>query len=153
MPNMEEDTQIETKPQEVTRDKNGRWITPPKSPAPITHENARAMQKKRWDLAREAAAAAVVARAQEVKPKVTDPAGVWGLLNVHLYDKIMSSDRPRADETVILGKNIGALPAEWEKEESQGESGLESDLRGLVRLLSGALQSKLHDTIDGELKE
>lgn len=143
---MEDQTTIQ--PQEVTRDKNGRWITPPKG-KPITRETARAMQEKRWAAARRAAAAALVERAQASKPQITSPVGVWALLNVNLYDKIMSSHLPRAEETMILGRNIGMLPAEWEKDQPAGESALESDLRGLIRAIAdriGVIPEQLRAT-------
>jgi hypothetical protein len=38
----------------VVRDSHGRWIIAPKSPAPITHANARTLATTRWEMAREA---------------------------------------------------------------------------------------------------
>ena len=153
MPNMEQETQIETKPQEVTRDNNGRWITPPPSPAPISHANARLYAKKRWDKSRAAAAAAVIEEGRKINAGISSMPGVWGLVNAHLFNTIIKSDKPRPQAVELLGKNIGAIASEADHELQEGESGLESDLRGLVRLLSGALKNNLHDTIDGELKE
>jgi hypothetical protein len=147
---MEEQTQT----QAVVRDDKGRWITPPPGNQKFTSVTARTMAEKRWQKARAAAAAAVVDEAKSIMPNVTSPGAAWGLLNARLFSQIMDSDKPRENAVIALGRNIGALPADWEIQQQQTDNSVTSDLRDVLADLADiarAIQAPLHDTIEGEV--
>ncbi len=130
---------------EIVRDSNGRWVVPPKSPAPITHANAREMQMKRWDRHREAAARGVVKEAMAISSDVRDEYDAWGVINGRLFVEMM--DKPRGDDIHRLGQAIGALPLPYERGQMGESAGViisEQAFGQLVGLIQSLVDNR-HD--------
>ena len=84
----------DTQETQVVRDKGGKWIVAPKSPAPITHENARSMVQKRWDKYRQAAVRRIVGEAKSIDPTVSTGADAFGMVAAKQYSALMDSEKP-----------------------------------------------------------
>jgi hypothetical protein len=122
---------------EVKRDKNGRWLVPPKSPAPITHDNARQMVQKRVEKYRRAAVQRIVDEAKSIDPTVSVAADAFGLLAAKQFTTIMDSDKPAMQDVERLHKLMtGADPANSQRENVSAASGaIIADPDALHRLL------------------
>jgi hypothetical protein len=154
---MASNLQDEATHQTITpRDEHGRILAPlPGGAPPITSANARTMAEKRWAKARAAAAAAVVDEAKSIFPNVTSPAAAWGVMNARLFSQIMDSDKPRENAVTALGRNIGALPADWEIQAQSSERADNNYLRDVLADLADiarAIRVPLHDTIDADVE-
>jgi hypothetical protein len=101
---------------DVLRDKNGRWLVAPKSPAPITHENARSMVQKRWDNYRRAAVKRIVDEAKSVDLSVSTGADAFGLVAAKQYTALMDSDKPKLDDLERLQKMMTGMVANSQRE-------------------------------------
>ena len=143
---------------EAERGPGGRFLTKPKGieQHAITKENAAEMAKRRWQKYREAAADAVVEEMGSVVPGITTPEQAWGVLNARLAAQIMDSDKPRGDDLMQLGRNMGAIPNAHERTEMEnqpGTSGLTAAVGELAAILRSAIAPKDEDVIDGEATE
>jgi hypothetical protein len=108
----------DTQTQQVVRAKDGKWIVPPKSPAPITHANARMMAQKRWEKYRRAAVKRIVGEAQSVDLEVSTGADAFALAAAKQFTALLDSDKP------VLGqlKELGALMTGMDASQSQREN-------------------------------
>lgn len=87
----------------VVRAPNGNWITAPKSPAPITHANARSMAQRRWEKVRQKSANRVLAEAVAIDPTVKDTADAMALLVSKQYVMLVDSDKPKMSDVEKMG--------------------------------------------------
>ena len=104
----------------VLRDERGRWLVAPKSPAPITHDNARSMVQKRWDNYRRAAVKRIVGEASSIDPTVSTGADAFGLVASKQFAALMDSDKPKLDDLERLYKMMtGAVAANAQRADVQ----------------------------------
>jgi hypothetical protein len=121
---------------QVTRQPNGKWITAPKSPAPITHANARSMAQKRWEKYRQAAVKRIVGEAQSIDPDVQTPADAYGLVAAKQYTTLMDSDKPRIADLEKLGQIMTGISEEPRRENAGGgENSISGSPEALMRLV------------------
>ena len=106
----------EKQEQQVVREKNGNWIVPPKSPAPITHANARSMAEKRWAKYRQEAVKRITDEIASIEPGVSTGAAAYGVIAAKQAVALLDSEKPRIGDLVKLaelmtGKAAGTEPS------------------------------------------
>jgi hypothetical protein len=143
---------------EAERGPGGRFLTKPKGieQYAITKENAAEMAKRRWEKYREAAADAVVEEMGAILPGISTPEQAWGVLNARLASQIMDSNKPRGDDLMQLGRNMGAIPNAHERSEMENQSapvGLASAVSELAAILRAAIAPEQREIIDGKVSE
>ena len=146
--------------QEVTRDERGRWINAPKSPAPITHENAhefaRLREEKRMRLYNEGALRAV---------QDTNLLKEFGE-DAHLVERAMTlqtiATTPDAGKAAVLADTALQRAQGYDigKQAQAAEAGPQSDAlnvigAALVEYIRrvDAIPAQIHETIDGDTVE
>src|SRR3990167_11027631 len=93
----------EKQEQQVVREKNGNWIVPPKSPAPITHANARSMAEKRWAKYRQEAVKRITDEIASIEPGVSTGAAAYGVIAAKQAVALLDSEKPRISDLEKLG--------------------------------------------------
>jgi hypothetical protein len=129
---------------QAERGEGGRFLTKPKGleKYAITSENAADMARRRWQKYREAAADAVTEEMGSIVPGITTPEQAWGVLNARLASQIMDSDKPRGDDLMQLGRNMGAMPNAYERTEMENQpSG--ADMASAAMQLAAILRDAL----------
>jgi len=108
----------------IYRKPNGRFAPGTQSPAPITHENARAYHQQRIEKYREAAIERMheefIANGQI--PQEAGPQDAWGTLVSRVAEQIMDSDRPRGDDMLAVGRAIGAIETAGQRSANEDTS-------------------------------
>ncbi len=129
----------------IVRGEGGRFLAGTKSPAPITHANAREMQAKRAEKAALRARQRIVREAASIDPEVRDIYDAHALMLAKQYTTILDSDKPRMDDTRLLAQMLGTYAKD--KDIAQGVTVPAPDSGDVVMLL---LRRRLQaDVVDG----
>jgi hypothetical protein len=129
----------DTQNNQVVRAADGKWIVPPKSPAPITHANARSMAQLRWEKYRKAAVKQILGEAQSIDTDIQTPADAWGLLMAKQYAALMDSEKPVIEQAERLGKIMTGASTESQRANEATQpgtiAGAPADIMRLVQLI------------------
>jgi hypothetical protein len=140
---------------QVTRRPTGEWITAPKSPAPITHANARSMAQKRWEKYRRAAVERIVGEAKSIDPSISTGADAFALVASKQYVAMIDSEKPRIEDLGRLGQIMSGHAPSTRQEETTNNTLIITDVPPDVASALAELMQRLHEgeqgTIEGQL--
>ncbi len=130
--------------EQITRRPDGKWITAPKSPAPITHANARSMAQRRWEKYRRQAVKKIVEEAKSIDPSVSVGADAYGLVAAKQFTALMDSEKPRIADLEKLGHIMTGMDAEPRRENTPdgSDSSITASPQALMQLVSMLEESK-----------
>jgi hypothetical protein len=129
----------------VIKDDRGKWIKAPVSPKPITKENAREMQQRRYTKQREAAVAGVVAAVQDSGrlPKGVDrEAGAYQAILYDIVTEMFDTDNAIAKERLA---SFIVKVAQWMPEKVSSENSQPVVPIGMAKELVDILRDVIHE--------
>jgi len=111
----------------IVRAANGRFLPGTTAKHTITQEDASVLNRRRYELAAEQAAAGMLRAVQRGKLPVSGQAGpveAWGVMIEHASDVYMAADTPRAmsDLGGFIGKAASMLAADRSHATQDGDS-------------------------------
>ncbi len=106
-------------PDGAIRNEKGHWLAQHPGAVPITHENARELQARRWMLATERTAQWITKEAQSIDPDIRDVADAHAFMWSKQYTTIIDSDKPRTDDAERVSQAMGTMPRNADLRQTQ----------------------------------